>query len=113
MKMILQILAIAMLGYVAELYLPWYSIAFVAFACGYFIRSTANFTAGMIGIILLWGFQIWIIDRDATVDLGARVAQIFPLQQKWILIVVTLFLGALVGGFATLSGSLLKPKRRR
>jgi len=113
MKMLLQIIAIVIFGYIAEYFLPWYSIAIIAFVFGFLLRSNANFLAGLIAIALLWGFEMWMIDSIASTDLASRVSMILPIKQKWILITVTLFMGGLVGGFASLTGSLLRTKRKK
>ena len=114
MKTVLQIIAIFIVAYIAELLLPWwYSVAIVAFVFGYLLRSQMNFLAGFIAIVILWGFEIWLIDSSASVDLLSRVSAIFKLERNGILVIITLVLGGLVGGFAALSGALLKPKRRK
>lgn len=113
MKVTAQIIAIVVAGYIAELYLPWYSIAFVAFAFGYLLQSNANFLGGLVAIALLWGIKIWMIESTASADLASKVASILPLKEKWILIAITLFLGGLVGGFAALTGSLLKKRKKK
>ena len=116
MKAIIQILAIILVSYLAELILPmWYGFAIVAFAFGYLIRSRMNFLAGFIAVVLLWAFELWLVDSSAATDFVSRVALFFPppLNTKQGLIIFTLLVGGLVGGFATLSGALLKPKRRK
>ena len=112
MKFILQLLGIIFLGYVLEIFLPWYSIAFAAFVMGYAVRSRANFLAGFLGIALLWTLKAWLIDSSSESDLADRVAHIFSLSGKEWLMFVMAIVGGLVGGFAALAGALLRPKRR-
>jgi hypothetical protein len=114
MKILIQIVAIVVVGYLFALLLPWwFSFAIVAFIFGFVLRSGANFFAGFIGIVILWGIQIWLTQSNAAVDLVGKVADLFPTKTKPMLIAVTLGLAGLVGGLAALSGALLKPKRRR
>ena len=112
MRLIPQILAIALLGFVAEMLLPWYSIAFVAFVLGYWLSSESNFLGGFIAIALLWGIKIAVVLNGAATDLADRMAVIFPFKEGWILIVVTLLIGGLVGGLSAMTGGLLKRARR-
>lgn len=113
MRFFLQLIVIALLAYLLELFLPWYSLAIAAFVIGYALRSNANFLAGFLAIALLWSITAWMIDHASTSDLADRVALIFPVKQKWLLFLVTAVIGGLVGGFASLTGSLLRKKRRK
>lgn len=113
MKFILQVLAIVVLAYIAELFLPWYSLAIAAFLMGYLLKSKANFLAGFLAIGLLWFIKAWIIDANASTDLAQKVALIFPVKEKLWLMLATAFIGATVGGFATLTGALLKTEKKK
>ena len=109
MRLYLQVPAIILFGYLFELFLPWYSVAFVAFVFGYILNSESNFIGGFLGVALLWGIKILLITNSASVDLADKVAQIMdPMREKWILIVVTLVIGGLVGGLACVTGASLK-----
>lgn len=112
MKFILQVFGTIVLAYVLEIFLPWYSIALAAFVMGYLFRSKANFLAGFLAIALLWTIKAWLINSGSASDLADRVAHIFSLSGKSWLLVVMAIIGGLVGGFASLTGALLKPKRR-
>ena len=91
-----------------ELFLPWWSIAIAAFIAGVAIRSSAPFLAGFISIALLWTVKAWFIDSGAPAPLAEKVSAIFQLPNKALLFAVMASLGGLVGGFATLTASLLK-----
>jgi hypothetical protein len=112
MKFLFQTLAIIILAYILQLYLPWYYIAVAAFAMGYLLKSKANFLAGFLAIALLWVLKAWMSDSVATTDFTERVAAIFTLPEKEWLFMVTAIIGGLVGGFAALTGGLLKRKTR-
>lgn len=113
MRFFLQLTVIALLAYLLELFMPWYSLAIAAFVIGYALNSNANFLAGFLAIALLWFVAAWMIDHSSASDLADRVALIFPVKQKWLLFLVTAIIGGLVGGFASLTGSLLRKRKRR
>ena len=114
MKIFLQIIAIVLVGYLAQMFLPyWYSFAIVAFIFGYLLKSHLNFLSGFIALVILWGIELYLINTSAAVDLSARVGLIFKLDNPRILIFVTLLIGGLIGGLAALSGAILKPKKKK
>jgi hypothetical protein len=112
MKFILQVFGIIVLAHMFEIFLPWYSIALAAFVMGYIFRSRANFLAGFLGIAFLWAFKAWMMNSSSATDLADRVAHIFSLPQKEWLFLMMAIIGGMVGGFAALSGALLKPKHK-
>lgn len=112
MKFILQILFIMVIGYLMELFLPWWSIAITAFLAGLLLTSNLSFLAGFLASGSLWLLKAWLIDADAATPLVEKVAEIFTIS-KSMLFAVTFFLSALVGGFAALTGAILKPKRKK
>lgn len=112
MKFVIQFFAILVAAFIAQLFLPWYSLAVVALAMGYFFKSNANFLAGFLAIAVLWFLKAWWADAHTVSDLSTRVATILMVKSKLILMLVTALIGGLVGGFATLTGALLKYKRK-
>ena len=115
MKFLIQIIAIMITAWILELFGPWYAIALAAFTFGYVLKSNANFFAGFLGIAILWIFRMWITDINAAenLNLAEAVSKIFPLNSKALLYVVSAFLAGLVGGFACLTGSLLKSEKKK
>lgn len=115
MKFVIQTVLIILFAWVLELFAPWYSIAIAAFVLGYCVKSTANFLAGFSGIAFLWLMKLWITDINAAenLNLADAVSKIFPLNSKALLFLITSFIGGLVGGFACLTGSLLKKGKRK
>jgi hypothetical protein len=108
MRLIYQVLFILILAYGLALFLPWWSIAIAAFAGGLLVKSKYNFIGGFVAIALLWLTTALIIDLAAATQLTEKVARIFTLPNKFLLFMITAMLGGLVGGFACLTGSLLK-----
>jgi hypothetical protein len=112
MKSIIQLLVIALLGWLLTLFLPWWGIAVAGFTGGYLVKSKANFLSGFIAIALLWALHAWVIDGNAAAPLTEKVAALLMVKSKPALFAVTAVLGGLVGGLAALSGALLKSGRK-
>jgi hypothetical protein len=116
MRFLLATLLTALLSFIAGLYLPWWSIAIIAFLVALFMRQFVgrSFLSGFLGIFLLWFIVALWIDIKNEHILSQKIAQIFPLGGSSVLLVlITALTGALVGGFAAMSGaSVLPPKRR-
>ncbi len=102
----IQIIVIMLLGYLLELFFPWWSIAIAAALVGTFLRSNANFWAGFIGIGMLWLAGALLIDFTSPSQLATSVAEIL-MMNKLILLIITTLIGALVGGLSCLTGSLI------
>lgn len=103
---IIQVIIIALLGYLLELFFPWWSIAIAAALGGMFLRSTANFWGGFLGIGLLWLLAALLIDFTSPSGLASKVSKIF-MMNRLTLLIVTSIIGAVVGGLSCFTGSLL------
>ncbi len=110
MKFLLQLFGIVFLAHLFQIFLPWYSVGFAAFIMGYILKSNANFVAGFLGVALLWLFKAWTMNSSSATDLVERVAHIFSLDNKIWLFLLMAVVGGLVGGFAALTGAILKKK---
>lgn len=113
MKFVLTTLLIFLLSFIAGLYLPWWTIAIVAFAVGFFIQPKIGlgFLGGFLGIFFLWALIAFWIDTNNESILSHKIAQLFPLGgSTLLLILITAFVGGLVGGFAAMAGSSLRFK---
>ena len=111
MKLLVALILTSLLSFVAGLYLPWWSIAIAAFLTALLIhqRGFRAFLSGFLGVFLLWGFLCWWWDMKNGALLSKKIAALFQLGTSSILlIIVTAFIGALVGGFAAMSGSYLR-----
>jgi hypothetical protein len=107
---IIQVIIIALLGYLLELFFPWWSIAIAAAIGGAFLRSNTNFLAGFTGIGMLWIITAVLIDFTSPSELPDKVAGILSIN-KPILFLITGIFGALVGGLACYTGSLIALKK--
>lgn len=115
MRFLLALLLTMTLSFIAGLYFPWWSLAITSFLVALLIHQKAGFAflAGFSAIFLLWGgLALYINVQNANV-LSQKIATLFSLNGNSILlIVITASLGALVGGFAALSGSFLLPVKK-
>ena len=111
MKFIVVILLTALLGHAAPLYFTWWSFAVTSFVIALFVhqKGWAAFAAAFIGMFLLWAVMAMIIDSNNDHLLSKKIATLLPLGgSSSLLIVITGFIGALVSGFAGLTGSLIR-----
>jgi hypothetical protein len=116
MRTLLAILLTATLAFIAGTYLPWWSIAIVAFLVALLLRQSPGmgFLSGFLGIFLCWGIvALWIDIRNQHI-LSQRIAGLMKLGDSSVLILlVTALVGGLVGGFAAMAGSALLPSRKK
>jgi hypothetical protein len=108
MRFIAQFIAIVVSAHLLGLFLPWYTCAIVGFIAGYFFKSRHNFLAGFLAIALLWTFNAWLADLSSSSSLPLRVAQLLGVHRVAFVYLLTATVGGLVGGMATMSGSMLK-----
>ena len=108
MKFLIQIVAIIIAAALLEILLPWWSIAIGAAVGGFFFRSKANFLAGFLAIALLWLVKAWWLESQSNSSLTESIASVLMVKSKALLFLVTGLLGGLVGGFASLTASLIK-----
>lgn len=110
MKFILKVILIAALSYLSELFFPWWSVVVCAFLVGVLLPTKGfnDFLAGFLGVGLLWLIFAWMIDADSNSILAQRIAPVLQMNNALVVIAITGLLGALAGGFGTLSGSQLR-----
>lgn len=114
MKFLISILLIALLSFAVGLYLPWWSLALVAFVVAALIHQKAGkaFLSGFLALFLLWGILAFIIDQQNQHILSQKVATLLPLAGSYVLLIlITALIGGLVAGFAAMAGSYLRRVR--
>ena len=115
MKFVLTTLLVFLLSFIAGLYLPWWSIAVVAFLAALLIQPKIGigFLAGFAGVFLLWAVLAFWIDTNNESILSRKIALLFPLGGSTVLLIlITAFVGGLVAGFAAMAGSSLRFNRQ-
>lgn len=111
MKFIVSVVLIALLSVAACLYLPWWTIAPVAFLVAALIpqKPGRSFFTGFIALFLLWGSLTWYISSNNDHILAHKVSVLIIKKNSAAMLVgITALIGALVAGFAALAGSYLR-----
>lgn len=113
MRFFVAVIFIAILSAAAEYFLPWWSVAIVSFLVSLFagFRPGRSFLLGFFGVGLCWLVTALIHDIANQHILSARMAALFHLPDYALFIVVTVFLGGLIGGLSACTGSLVRTKR--
>src|ERR1700743_268628 len=110
-KFFVTTLLIALLSFICGLFFPWWTIAVAAFLVSLLIpqRPLLAFFTGFLALFLLWGGLAFAIDSANNSILSARIAAILPLHGSSIaLVLITGFIGALVGGGSALTAAFLR-----
>ena len=101
-------LLILISAFLLNLFLPWWSIALPGLVLGYYFKpdSKAAFGWGFLALFVLWGGQALYIHIANNGILSTRIADLLGLGSPYLVILITAFVGGLVSGLATLSGTL-------
>ena len=114
MKFFISLILTALLSFAACLFLPWWSITIAAFLVAVLIPQKPGkaFLAGFIALLLLWGgLSFWISNNNNHI-LAHKISQlILKMDNPMVLILVTAMIGALVAGFAALTGSYVRKSK--
>ena len=114
MKFIISIILTALLSFATCLYLPWWSIAIASFLVAFLIpqRPEKAFLTAFIALFMLWGgLSLWMSFNNQHILAHKISLLILKVNEPYLLILVTALMGALVSGFAALSGSFLRKRR--
>ena len=119
MKFFNSLLLTALLSFIAGIYISyWWFFAVVAFLVAVLIhqRGFKAFFAGFLALFILWFVLAFWMDFANEGVLSVKIASILGLSgSKWLLMIITAFVGGLAAGFAALSGSYLRstsPKKQ-
>ena len=119
MKFFNSFLLTALLSFIAGIYISyWWCFAVVAFLVAALIHQKGfkAFSAGFLALFILWFALAFWMDLVNEGVLSVKIASLLPLGgSKWLLMIITAFVGGLVAGFAALSGSYLRstsPKKK-
>lgn len=114
MKTVVFTFLMALLCFVSCLYLPWWSIAVVAFVLAVVFEQNAlvSFSCAFGAVFLLWfGISFYLSVNNEHI-LANRVAMlIIKKESPWLLMLLTACLGGVVAGLAAITGSFFHPKR--
>ncbi|MGK7394569.1 MAG: hypothetical protein ACNS62_08345, partial [Candidatus Cyclobacteriaceae bacterium M3_2C_046] len=109
MKFLLQLVVVASLSYLGEMFFPWWIVVVTSFLAGLLIptKGLNAFLSGFLGLGLLWMIYAWIIDLRSESLLTLKVAELLNLNQAILLVVIAGFVGAILGGLGCLTGNYL------
>ena len=110
MRFLLALILIAILGFAAETFFPWWTIAIIAFLVTLLVglRNGKAFLAGFLGIMLMWLIVAFMRDGANDHILSSRMAQLFKLPGSFLFLLVGSVIGGLVGGLAGWGGATVR-----
>ena len=112
MKKILAFIFIIVIGYLTTRFGPWYLMALAGFAGGLILKDQwSGLLIGFLAGFALWAVHSWLLSSASQSDLPARMAQLFTLPSKTVLILVSALVGGLVTGFGAAAGGSIKGSR--
>ena len=115
MRFILSILLTAAISFLSGMFLPWWSIALVAFLVALLIpqKSWLAFLSGLQGVFIFWALLAFWIDTKNNSILSHKISLVMKVGgSSALLIFITALIGGLVGGFAAMAGSSLRPLKK-
>ena len=101
-------------GYAAYLFsdnIPWWAFAITAFIVGIAVPQKAwlSWLTGFMGMLVCWGILAFSASSGNQHLLAGKMANILPLGGSVSLIIfITAFVAAVIGGFAALTGTYLR-----
>ncbi len=110
MRFLIITLAIALVSIVVQFFLPWWSLAFVAFIIGYLSNLTgwAAFGAGLLGAGGVWfAYAMWLNIGNESL-LANKIGPMFFIPEPLLLVVVSAGIAGLVGALAAAGGRNLR-----
>jgi hypothetical protein len=109
-------LVIALLVFITQTLLShWWLIAIDCFVASLLVGKKAftAFFSGFFGVALVWlGYMLFVNSQNEGLLLG-RIGELFGLKKAWLfqemwLVIITSFLGGLMGGMSALTGYYFK-----
>lgn len=111
MKFFISLLLMIFLSFAACLYMGWWSISIVCFIVAALIpqRPGTAFLTGFLALFILWGgLSFWISNNNNHLLAHKVSVIIIKNDNPFLLILITAIVGALVGGFAAITGACLR-----
>ncbi|HVW13230.1 MAG TPA: hypothetical protein VHB54_05400 [Mucilaginibacter sp.] len=101
---------ILILTVISGYFLPWWFAAVIAFVIAFILgkKPGRTFWLGFAALFVAWAIMALLKSVPNSNTLATRVAHLFQLPNWVVLLIVTAFIGGLVGGMSALSGILLR-----
>ena len=108
MKVIGLAITIGVVSFFAQSLGPWWSGVAIAFFVSALaqLKPLEGFIAGLVGLGLMWGISAGFIDHNNESILSSRIGEMFGGIPAFGIVLITFAIGAVLGGLASLSGSL-------
>ena len=106
----LQLILTVVLGYIAQIYFPYWAMAAVAGVVALFFKyssSTASFAAGFFAGLLLWTAYAYTLNVENLGLLSAKMSELFKVGSSY-LPYMTGLTGGLLCGFGAMTGSFFR-----
>ncbi len=103
-------LIILILTFICSYFWPWWVMAIIAFIAAFICNKKPglSFFMGFAAVFVAWAIVALLKSLPNDNVLAERVAKLMQLPNWPLLLLVTAFIGGLVGGVAALSGALVK-----
>ena len=111
MKFITAFLLTALLSFALSLFFPWWIIAVAAFLVAFLIHQHPfkAFLCGFFSLFFLWAVLSFYLSNANNHMLAHKVSVLLLKQDNpFLLIAATALIGAVVGGFGSLTGALAR-----
>ena len=114
-KFITAFALVILLTYTTYLYsvIPWWGFAIGAFLTGIVVpqKEWLSWLSGFAGLFCCWAMLAWYMSSQNNHVMAIKMAQVLPLKgSSFMLVLITALVGAIIGGFASLSGAYLRKK---
>lgn len=115
MKLLIKLVFTAVIAYLLQWYLPWWSVVIAGFLVSLILSSNGltSFISGFLGVGIYWFILAYMIDSTTNSILTERVSAIFFLPNSFLMILLTAAIGGLVGGLGALTGGQLRELFRK
>ena len=119
MKTLIGVILIIVFGFLAQFYLPWWTIVPICFLIGFAINDKwwSAIISGFLGVGLLWIFMSIFQTIGNQHVLATRMSELLGTPNRVVLLLACSLLGALLGSLGAITGYSLrfisaKPKRK-
>ncbi len=115
MKFFTALVLTLLLSFIGGLWFPWWIIAPIAFAVAILVPQKAwkAGLSGFLGAFLLWALLSAWINAANDYQLAPKISQMLGIGTgSFLLVLVTGFIAGLVAGFAALTGSFIRVRKR-
>ena len=108
MKFIIHMAVTIVTCFILQSFMPWWSMAVGCFVVAYFMgnKGLVSFGVGFLAVGLLWFGFAFYLDVVTNSILTEKINRLLPINS----FALTILIGGLVGGFSSLTGSLLRSK---